>query len=154
MYSKLIENADEMEREQWAAFENSFRQYHEETLPYRFLPENDEERAIVEKAFPPISITGKKGTVEFDYDRVMFSGWPHAIRYAGIAKCIMDNNKGTLTIQIVGVGKQKLPISSFGSRKDEVLQIFNRYYTRYLHAAAYQEQKKLKMKAGEVVGPK
>ena len=43
---RLIEGAEEIERQQWDAFEANFRKYHEATLPYRLLPETDEERAL------------------------------------------------------------------------------------------------------------
>ncbi|HEY3391997.1 MAG TPA: M48 family metallopeptidase, partial [Lacipirellulaceae bacterium] len=53
-----IDKAQEIEHEQWQAFENEFRQYHEETLAYRFFPETEEERAIVAKAFPQVFFQG------------------------------------------------------------------------------------------------
>lgn len=42
-----IPDADELEHRQWKEFEERFRAYHEESLPYRFLPETPEERTVV-----------------------------------------------------------------------------------------------------------
>ena len=53
---RMIDKAEEIERQQWDEFEAKFREFHEATLPYRFLPETDEERAIVEKAFPAVTV--------------------------------------------------------------------------------------------------
>jgi Zn-dependent protease with chaperone function len=49
---RMIDHSDEIERQQWDAFEAQFRNMHEASLAYRFLPETDDERAIVAKAFP------------------------------------------------------------------------------------------------------
>jgi Zn-dependent protease with chaperone function len=145
-----IDNADEIERLQWDEFENQFRKFHEQTLVYRFLPETDEERAIVVAAFPEISIEGKKGTLFVTYESILFPGWTAPIRYQEITKFVLDDH-GTLEVQYVrdGSHKQKIPMKSFGARQQEAIDAINRYYSRYMHAAAYQEEKRQAAKAGE-----
>ena len=122
---------------------NRFRQFHEETLPYRLFPETEEERAIVGQAFPQIFFDGLGGALTLDCDSMQFAGWPAPIPYREITQFALDDN-GTLEIKYGqgGKQKQKVPTKDFFHR-EEALDAINRYYSRYLHAAAYQEQKKL-----------
>ena len=60
-----IHNAQEIEQEQWEEFENQFRDYHEETLPYRLLPETDEERACRYAGIPKCVFRRPAGHIEF-----------------------------------------------------------------------------------------
>src|SRR5262249_7388303 len=64
-----VPNAEQMEKEHWRQYEEHFRAYHEQSLPYRFLPETDEEYAIVVKAFPPLTITGSQGVLTLDHEK-------------------------------------------------------------------------------------
>ena len=139
---RMIDKAEEIERQQWADFEAKFRSYHEATLPYRFLPETDEERAVVVKAFPAITLEGKAGSLTFDYQRLNFTSWKTPIEYREITQCAV--NDGVLYINYVrdGKRKEKLKLSKFGKRKKEALDAFNRYLGRYRSAAAYQAQKR------------
>jgi hypothetical protein len=139
---KRLGNAEEMEQEQWQKFENQFRDYHEGTLVYRFFPDTDEERAIVIKAFPDVSFDGLQGTMNLNYESIHFTGWPAPIPYRDIVQFAL--NEKTLDIKYGpgGKQKQKIPFKDFHHRED-ALDAINRYYGRYLHAAAYQEQKRL-----------
>lgn len=127
-----IENAAEIESQQWREFENNFRSFHEETLAYRFFPETDEERAIVVKAFPQVSFEGKKGTLVIDCDGIQFTEWSSPIAFCNIAKCSL-NDSGVLEIKCAPSGKatQKLPTKSFGTKQQAVLDTINRYYSRW-----------------------
>lgn len=140
---RMISNAEEIERQQWKAFEARFRSFHEASLAYRFLPENDEERAIVVKAFPALTVEGKSGSLALDYERLHFTSWPTPIEYREITQCAVEN--GTLRIKYQRGGKQtqKLKLGTFGKRQREVLDAINRYWGRYQSAAAYQSQKRL-----------
>ncbi|HJQ81008.1 MAG TPA: M48 family metallopeptidase [Lacipirellulaceae bacterium] len=139
---RTIENAQEIEQQQWQAFEDQFRQYHEETLAYRLFPETDEERAIVAKAFPQVFFDGLSGTLTLDCRSLQFTGWA-PIPFREITQFTLNDNK-TLEIRYGQGGKQKkkLPVKDLHQR-EQALEAINRYYNRYLHAAAYQEQKKL-----------
>lgn len=140
---KMIDKAEELERRQWDDFEAKFRSIHEESLPYRLLPETDEECEIVLKAFPPISVEGKSGTFALDYQGLHFSDWSAPIEYREITECAVDN--GTLLIRYDrdGKQKQKLKLKTLGKRQQEALDALNRYWGRYQAAAAYQAQKQL-----------
>jgi Zn-dependent protease with chaperone function len=45
----------------WAAYEKRFADAHERSLAYRYLPEGDQERALVETFFPNTTFTNKNG---------------------------------------------------------------------------------------------
>jgi Zn-dependent protease with chaperone function len=136
-----IDDAAQIERQQWSQLETKFREFHEQTLAYRFLPETDEERAIVVKAFPEMTIEGKKGSLVFDCDTIRYTVWPGSLAYSEITNCTL--NEGTLHIQYARDGKQKakIPMKTFGNRQQEALEAINRYYGRYLSAVQYQKQK-------------
>jgi Zn-dependent protease with chaperone function len=139
---QYIPAAEQMEKEQWQQFEERFREYHEQSLPYRFLPETDEELAIVVKWFPPVNFEGKQGTLALDHDKMAFDQWPAPIRYAELTNLTLKDN-GVLQISYNREGKQKesLPTSKF-ARQQEVLDAIQHYYGRYLSAVAYQKEKK------------
>lgn len=138
---RIIENAEQIEQEQWAEFEERFRSIHEQTLPYRFLPESDEEREIVERAFPPVVIEGKKGSLMMDCETIQYSPWPGSLSYSEITNCLL--NDGGLTIHYEREGPQHvtIPMKKFGKRQDEAMQAITNYYGRYLAAKEYQQQK-------------
>ena len=147
---RMIDNAEEIERRQWDDFEAKFRSFHEQSLAFRLLPETDEEREIVVKAFPEISVEGKAGVLKLNYRDFHFADWPAPIEYREITQCSV--NEGTMLIQYQrdGKQKQKLKLNKFGKRQQEALDAINRYWGRYQSAAAYQAQKRTE---GEPAGP-
>ena len=60
---RMIARAEEIERQQWGDFESKFLSMHEASLAYRFLPETEEELAVVVKAFPAVTLQGKAGSL-------------------------------------------------------------------------------------------
>jgi Zn-dependent protease with chaperone function len=144
-----IGDAEQIERQQWSEFEQQFRQYHEESLAYRFLPESEEELSIVVKAFPEIVIEGNGGSLQLSHDALAYTQWPGPVRYQEITECAMDDS-GKLHIHYKRDGKQKqsINVKSFATRQQDVLDAINRYYSRYLNAVAYQEQKRQLATAG------
>ena len=138
---RMIDKAEEIERQQWDDFEAKFRSFHEATLPYRFLPETDEERAIVVKAFPAITVEGKAGSLTLDHERLHFTNWTTPIEYREITHCAVKDGVLQIDYQRDGKRKEKLKLSKFGKRQQEALDAFSRYYGRYQSAAAYRTQK-------------
>jgi Zn-dependent protease with chaperone function len=137
-----IDDADEIERRQWREFEERFRNYHEQTLPYRFLPETDEERAIVLKSFPEVEIQGKEAALTIDFEKVTYGNqWPEPVLYREITELTV--NEGVLYIRFARGKKQShsIKLKLFGNRQQEVLDTINRYYGRYVAARTYQQQK-------------
>ena len=94
------------------------------------------------RAFPERTIEGKKGNLVLDCDMIRYTAWEGGLAYSEIANCTLDDN-GTLKIEYTRRGKQKttIPMKTFGNQREEAVRKFNQYYTRYLHAVAYQAQK-------------
>ncbi len=138
---RMIDKAEEIERQQWDDFEARFRSYHEATLPYRFLPETDEECAIVVKAFPAVTVEGKAGSLALDHQGLHFTSWKSPIAYREITQCALNDGVLQIHYQRDGKKKEKLKLSTFGKRQKEALDAINRYWGRYQSAAAYQARK-------------
>ena len=147
----MIDKAEEIERKQWDEFEAKFRGFHESTLPYRFLPSTDEERAIVLKAFPPFQLDGKAGSLTLEYHRLHFTSWKTPIEYREITGCVVNNGVLQINYQRDGNRKEKLKLSNFGKRQQEALGAFNHYLGRFNSATAYQAQKRLKQSGQQVM---
>ena len=128
---RMIDNAEQIERQQWDAFEDKFRSFHEATLPYRLLPETAEECAIVVKAFPAVTVEGKAGSLALDYERLHFTSWATPIEYREITHCAVNDGVLQIHYQRDGKRKEKLKLSTFGKRKQEALDAINRYLGRY-----------------------
>ncbi|WP_425618749.1 M48 family metallopeptidase [Anatilimnocola sp. NA78] len=144
-----IPYADELERAQWEEFEEQFRGFHESTLAYRFMPDNPDEQAVVEKAFPAKKIEGKEGTIEFDFSKFQHATWPDAILFSEINSSEL-NDSGVMTIHYTRTSKQKRTINLNKFLKADqttILDDYQRYYGRYLSAVEYQKDKKLKFEA-------
>ncbi len=138
---RIIPNAEELERQQWQAYEDRFRQYHEQSLPYRFLPSTPEEQAVVERAFPQISFEGKEGTFAFDFEKIHYTTWITPIRFSELVSCV--NNEGTLVFEYkrTVADKKTLKLSDFTKEvQAQVLDAFGGYYGRYLAADQYQKE--------------
>lgn len=60
-WADQLPTATAIEDRLWAAYEARFADAHEMSLAYRYLPEGDEQRAVVEKFFPAKSFVGKDG---------------------------------------------------------------------------------------------
>jgi Zn-dependent protease with chaperone function len=138
-----IEHAEQLEAQMWSEFEERFRSFHEQTLAYRFLPETDQEREIVVKAFPEVAILGTEGSLVVDHGGLNYPGWASRIDFGEITRFHIDDNK-VLSIHFERNGKQKekLKMRTFGHRQQDALDAINLYFGRYSSAVAYQEQKK------------
>ncbi len=137
-----IAGAEEMEREQWNRVEANFRDFHEQTLPYRFLPSNDEELAIVLQAFPELQFDGKDGPLFVDYQQFQHPTWAGLVFIRDIKSFDMDEN-GVLTIHLEQSGKKRkelLKTARF-AEKDQAVDAIDRYSGRYFSAVAYQQSK-------------
>tara|TARA_R110002124_G_scaffold70386_5_gene189034 strand:- start:3911 stop:5773 length:1863 start_codon:yes stop_codon:yes gene_type:complete len=137
-----IEGAEELENAQWQEYEDRFRAYHEESLPYRFLPETDAELAIVVKAFPEVQISGEEGLLTIDHAGIMHHPWESPVPFSEIQSCNMDD-KGRLNFILAEGKPNKINLKKFmDSDQQRVIEAVERYYSRYLAAKAYQEHVK------------
>jgi len=143
-----IDGAEQIEREQWAQFEEAFRAYHEGTLAYRLLPETDEERAIVVKSFPGLAIEGKKGSLSIDCDGLHYSAWPSPIAFSEVKGMSLNDNTLRVDYDRGGKAHASIPTKTFGARQQEALQAVQAYYSRRLSASAYREAVREEEKQG------
>ncbi len=137
-----IPDADALEHAQWQEYEARFRNYHQETLPYRFLPETDEERAIVETTFPPKAFEGKDGQLLLNCETCQHPTWPDALHFREITHCELTD-ASVLQIQYNRGRKQTrtIKLKRLPQRQQQAfLAAFQNYYGRYLTAVEYQKQ--------------
>lgn len=129
-----------MEQRMWSAYEARFAAAHELALAYRYEPANEQERAHVEKYFPPLSFTGKEDapSVAFDYEKITHGEWENPLPYEQIASAAVDERlfKKYLDLSLSGSGlfkgKRSICLSKVED-PDGVLAAFNRYYGRHRH---------------------
>jgi Zn-dependent protease with chaperone function len=138
-----IPDASAHEQQQWQDFEERFRKFHESTLPYRYLPATPEELAVVEREFPSVTIESKDGNLTIDYEKIQHSAWAAPVHFADVTQAALD--EGSI-LQIHYGGKSKglaqIKLKKFSEPKQkQILEGYQRYYSRHLSAKAYQEQK-------------
>lgn len=135
-----ITRCDELERAMWDEYEDGFRKAHEQMLAFRYLPENAEERAVVEKEFPPVTIESSEGPLELDCLAVKHAPWEAPIQFSEVSSC--ESSDHALTINFKRDGKSQvknLKYTKFGKKREELLQHFQNYYSRYVFATEYKK---------------
>lgn len=133
-----ITDAETLERSQWEAYEERFRDFHEQALCYRYLPSNDRERQIVVKHFPVMEFEGKDGLLVIDFEKIDYPKWAEPLSWSEIESCELQDNKLNITTKKNGV--QKIAINRFGKRQQELMAVFQNYYDRHLTAVDSQAQ--------------
>ncbi len=133
-----IDRSSEIERAQWDDFEEGFRKFHEQSLPYRMLPSNDQEKEIVVNAFPMVQFQDKKGAFTIDFEKFSHASWGAPIYFKEVTQC--ENNDGTLVVRYLrdGIQKQSIKTGGFKKQSAEMLAAFQKYYGRYMTAAQFQ----------------
>jgi Zn-dependent protease with chaperone function len=143
-----IGDADRIEQTMWKAYEARFQAAHEHSLAYRYLPATPEERAHVERFFPPLRLTGKAGEAQLDMDclHVEYGGWANAVAWADVTdiKAADQTFRGkVLTFHVKTADgrseKRNVPLGKLADPEDAVLQAVGRYYGRYRAAAEYRQ---------------
>jgi hypothetical protein len=141
-----IGDAERIEGELWKAYEARFRSAHEEALAYRYLPANDNERAHVERFFPPVSIAGKEQAIDIDCEQLRYGEWPSALPWSAITQMAVKEKtfRGkVLSVSIEGEGSTKtreLPLTKLAEPEEAVLAVIGRYYARARAAKEHNEQ--------------
>lgn len=143
-----IPDADAKEKEQWKNYEDRFREFHEQILAYRYLPETERETELVRKLFPELTFAGKKAGVSLvlNHEKLNFSKWDDPVLFSEILNCEGDQSamgKPLVKIELERNGKSKrtFPLADFESPQDEVTGTFEKYYSRFLTARDYRAQK-------------
>lgn len=134
-----IANASELERCQWEDFEAKFREYHEATLPYRLLPQSEQERAIVEKAFPQIHFDGGDSSLAINCEMMTYDGWSQPLCFRDVASFTLhENSRLQITYDRDEIGSEWINLAAFGDQQQAVLDAALRYHTRFATAAEHQ----------------
>ncbi len=142
-----INRAEELEARQWKAYEDKFREFHEQVLAYRYLPETDAEKEIVLKHFPEVSFQGKKkGALSMTYEQINYSEWPDPVLFSEITSCAGEQSTlGHPQIRIdfkrEKAAKRILPLDVYQTNQQTVLDAFNKYYSRHMAMKEYRQNK-------------
>jgi Zn-dependent protease with chaperone function len=134
-----IDRAADLERAQWDEFEENFRKLHEQSLAFRYLPSNEEERQLVVRDFPEVRFESSGGDVVIDFEKIQHATWEAPIYFRDFVQCMNSDND--LTVQYKVDGKSQKKTLKYGSFKQEavpMLAALQQYYGRYLSAVAYQ----------------
>ncbi|QDT74257.1 M48 family metallopeptidase [Lacipirellula limnantheis] len=137
-----IADAAELERAQWDEFEEQFRNYHEQSLPYRYLPATEEERAVVVRHFPAVTFAGKEGALTIDFEKLSFAKWSEPLLFAEVRQFqLTDGGELQISFARGEKGKQKtaIKLKKFPNQQ-EIVDALNRYWGRYQSAVAYRRQ--------------
>lgn len=132
-----VRNAVDVEKNQWDDYERQFREFHEQTLCYRYLPSTPREREIVLKHFPAVTFASKDGDYVLDMDGLQGGKLSGEIPWSDVTNC--ELNEALLTISTSSQGAQKIKVSRMGKEQQNFLQALQHYYGRYLAAKEAQE---------------
>jgi Zn-dependent protease with chaperone function len=144
-----VGEADRIEASLWHAYEARFQAAHEASLAYRYLPSTTEERAHVERFFPPVQLAGKSGqpSLAIDCLQLHYGEWATEVGWDAVTQIsAADKTFGgkVIVLQVRtpsgGCEKRTIPIGKLADDGDAVLQTVGRYYDRHVNAAAYQRQ--------------
>lgn len=137
-WADTVQDADAIEARLWGAYEARFAQAHDLSLAYRYEPSTEEERAHVEKHFPPLVFEGKEAgfDVQMDYAQVSYGDWEAPILFEQIASATTADRmfKKYLDLEVPGEGRFKSRRSICLSKlrePDALLQAFERYLSRH-----------------------
>lgn len=144
-----IDRAAEIEKGMWDVYEAQFQQRHASLLAYQYLPSTEEERAVVERGFPPVSLVAGDGqTVTFNYAEIRYAGWETPVAYGEIRELQSAREWGKPFLNIViergGFHTLPLPLGKTEADQLELIGNLQRYYQRHLAAVAHQEQLEVK----------
>ena len=142
-----VEKAEELEQQQWLAYEEEFRQFHERVLAYRYLPDTEAERDLVVKYFPEVTFQGKKkGSLVIDHEKIVYSEWQDPIWFREITKCAGEQSalghpQIRIDIKREAAAKRTLPLDVFQAGQQAVLDSLNQYYSRHMAMIQYRKEK-------------
>jgi len=148
---RRIIRGEEMEKELWTEYEKHFQSFHDSYLSQQFLPANDEERAIVETYYPPLTlpIHGNQ-SLKLDYEKVQAEGWKEPLYYTQMQGLNVENDfLGRPTVQFMQGEEQKLKVThtfllskNLDDRK-RLLEVLDLYLHRHHLAREFQRIKSL-----------
>lgn len=145
-----ISSAPAIEQRLWAEYEKAFAATHELQLAYRYVPANDEERAIVLKHFPgAIFELGRGKRLEVNYAGLLLPGEGELLPWQRISKMEYTDAylSDILTIThpekgLIGKKTSKVKLPGARKHRDAIKAALNRYYGRHMAMQQYQAANK------------
>lgn len=131
----LMPLAAEIEQSLWQQYEDNFSSAHELSLAWSYLPEGEEETALVLKYFPPVSWTLKDSSqVEITYQGIVDPGNGELLPWDNIKNINVIRRFGTEIVYLQHVqpnsaGKKRSVIRLPGLKKD--IEIFKYSLSSY-----------------------
>ncbi len=139
---QCIADAADLELQQWEAFEARFREFHEKSLPYRFLPETEHERAIVEEAFPEIRFEGADGLLIINHEKMTYDRWSQPLYFREVDSFTLhDKNRLQIVYHRDKTGSEWIDLAKFGAQRQAVVDAAVNYHARFATAAEHQKNR-------------
>lgn len=141
-----IKTATDAETRMWEAYEQRFASAHDRDLAFRFEPANDQERAHVERYFPPQTFQLKNGgELKLNYATVSAPEWSNDLLLDDIESCSVEERmfKKYLNLKLVSrhpEGQRSICLNEVTLGGDGFLDAFGRYYQRHLAMRAYRSR--------------
>lgn len=144
-----IGDAERIESALWKTYEARFQAAHEESLAYRYLPSTPEERAHVERYFPPLQMGPPSGDMTFamDCEQLHYTAWPAAVAWSAVVDIKAEDRTfggKQLVLKVhtpQGETKLTIPLKKIAATEDEGLQKIGAYYGRYRAALENQQHR-------------
>jgi Zn-dependent protease with chaperone function len=135
-WAQSILTGPAIEQRLWGAYEERFRAAHERDLAYRYVPSNEEERALVLRYFPERRFPLKKeGEIVVSYLGMQLPGEATLFSWDDVDKATIEND-GVLIIHhpegsARGKKPTKIKLGPLGKEKDGFKAAFGAYWQRH-----------------------
>lgn len=134
-----IQIADNIERRLWSVYEQRFTDDHERSLAYRYRPDNDTERAIVAKYFPPVVFALRGGKrLQVTYEGLVLPKQTQILSWDRVANLKYTDGFGGDVLQIVhpekgllGPRTTKVKLPGVSGQRDQLKQMLGHYWQRH-----------------------
>jgi Zn-dependent protease with chaperone function len=133
-----IQSADAIEQRLWAEYEQRFTAQHEMSLAYRYKPDNDVERAIVVKHFPPVVFQMKKKKIEINYAGLVLPDQNETLSWDRVTNLKYTDGIGGDVLEIVhpekgliGAKTTKVKLPGISKQRDKIKATLGRYWQRH-----------------------
>jgi Zn-dependent protease with chaperone function len=131
--------AEAIEQRLWRVYEGHFAAVHEQSLAYRYLPETDEERAIVLKYFPPVAFALKGGErIEISYEGLQAPGTDGLLSWDDVTNLEYEDGIGGDVLKVVhpekgllGAKSTKIKLPGISKQRDVFKGELGRYWHRH-----------------------
>jgi Zn-dependent protease with chaperone function len=131
--------AGTIETDLWNEYERLFTDAHDNSLAYRYLPANDEERAVVLRYFPDVRFDLRKAAhVDISFRGLSLPGDEQLLRWDDIKDFSYENGMGAdvLTIRLnekgmLGAKTRKVKLPGISKRRDEFQHTLGLYWHRH-----------------------